>query len=525
MPANHTFIRHTFGGGWAPDFGPNAQVRPTGDGQVEIPWLVDADNLVYELDGGLRKVPGTSAFNSSALESGASIMGITDYWRHGTAGAPAHRIVVQVATKLYSSTGDGTFTEIASGLTDGAIPNFGFFDDFMIYSNDSGVDVPRSWDQTTFQNLAGSPPTFSFSLKHKNWYWAAGVNANPSLLYYSSTLDPETWSGGTSGSISINPNDGDRITGIASWKNDLFVFKGPYKGSIHRITGSSNTGTDAWARSEFITGVGAVWQNSIFTFGDDVGFLWSDGTIRSLKATAAYGDYVTTSLSFPINRKLKDILNFAQLRRAWAVTDDTLSSVLITVPANGSSTPNVILMMDFRFNPVRWSYINAFTPISLARVIDTADNNRPIILLGSNNGVVYKMGRTTRSAAGSGISMRATTPYLDYNKPLVMKTLGGGAIGMQPWNSGNITFGWARDNNTQQTQTVQQGGAAVLDTFLLGTDTLGGGRYLDRFFRGAETGGEFRAIQYQVSNNAAGEDVEIHSISAQLAMGAESFEN
>ena len=78
--------------------------------------------------------------------------------------------------------------------------------------------------------------------------------------------------------LDIDPGDGDRITGLVSHKNELWVFKGPHKGSIHRITGTSNSD---WARTTFIEGVGAVWQNSIFRFGDDIGFLWSDGSPRT----------------------------------------------------------------------------------------------------------------------------------------------------------------------------------------------------------------------------------------------------
>jgi hypothetical protein len=72
-----------------------------------------------------------------------------------------------------------------------------------------------------------------------------GRATNPSRLYYSANVDPEDWVGVGSGSIDIDINDGDMITGIASYQDNLFVFKGPNKGSIHRITGSSPTGSDA----------------------------------------------------------------------------------------------------------------------------------------------------------------------------------------------------------------------------------------------------------------------------------------
>ena len=153
------------------------------------------------------------------------------------------------------------------------------------------MDVPRSWDQTTAQNLAGTPPRFSFGVSHKNRAWAAGVYATPSRLHYSANVDPEDWIGAGSGSIDIDPNDGDMITGLVSHKDELFVFKGPNKGSIHRIIGSSPTGSDAFSRKNFVKGLGACWHNAIFPFGDDIGFVSQYGSVHSLSATAAYGTF------------------------------------------------------------------------------------------------------------------------------------------------------------------------------------------------------------------------------------------
>lgn len=525
MPTLRKYIRHKFGGGWATDFGPTTDAVPDGAGVLSFPWLNTANDLVYELDGGPHKVPGTGHLNSSALESGATITGITDYWRQGTSGTPVQKRVIHIGTKAYKDDADGTFTEIASGLTDGAVPNYAQFDDFLIIGSDG--DVPKSWDQTTFQNLAGSPPNFAFSTKHKNFHFAAGVDANPSILYWSVQLDPEDWAGGGSGNIAIDPDDGDRITGIISWKNDLWVFKGPYKGSIHRITGTS--GSD-FAHQLFIDGVGAVWQNSIFGFSDDIGFLWADGTIRTLKATSAFGDFNEATMTFPINNHLASIVTFASLRGAWAVNDESQGKILITLPINGSSTNNFILCMDYRFNPVRLSGWPSFAAASLSRVLDAADNDRSIIMMGGYDGFVDKLWRANRILAdGTALSMDVITPFVHYGFPQIKKTLAAGALGIAPHSDGNFTFGWTRDNNAQQTTTESQGGTDVLapadaNQFTLGTSTLAGSQFVDKWFE-TEEGGEFRSIQYQITDAVANQDLELHSISAFIEPGAESTEN
>lgn len=527
MTTGQTFIRHLFEGGWDVSQGPTVDVVPESSGIVRVPYLLDADNCIYEQDGGPRKAPGTSRVNSSALESGAVVKGLHDYWIQGTSGSPTQKRVIHVGTTIKKDDADGTFTNIFTGMESGAVPAYSTFDDILIISSDSTVDVPKSWDGTTAQNLAGSPPNFSFSATHKNRSWAAGNAANPSALYYCALLDPEDWTGSGSGSISIDPDDGDRITGIISHKNELWVFKGPYKGSIHRITGSAPTGTDAFARNTFIRGVGAVGHNSIFRFRDDIGFIWSDGSIRSLKATDAFGDFNEIALSRPINPYIREHFNASRMAHAWASTCDTFGVVLITMPINSSTNNNLILMMDYRFDPVRWAPWPSF---AMGCIADVVDSNAPACWAGTNDGYVVKLFHPTRSiAGGTTISYKMTTPHLTYGHPGMLKMMNGGSLGIQPKNNGNITFGWTRDDNAQQTTTIAQGGTAVLgpasaNQFTLGTSALGGARFVDRFFV-SETGGEFRSVQFQVTNNVDNEDVEIHSLSAIVNEAGWSMEN
>jgi len=83
-----------------------------------------------------------------------------------------------------ADTDDGSFvTSLATGLTSGSVPCYATFNDLLIYSSDSSVDVPRSWDQTTSQNLAGSPPRFSFSCFHKNGIGSGQLRVAVELYY------------------------------------------------------------------------------------------------------------------------------------------------------------------------------------------------------------------------------------------------------------------------------------------------------------------------------------------------------
>lgn len=526
-------IRHLFGGGWATDFGPSVDVAPDNSGKIVMPFLVDAEDCFFELDGGPHKIGGASKVNSSALESGSAVTGVFDYWRQGTAGSPSRRRVVHCGTKVLADTDDASFTTtLGTGLESGKVPSYFTFDDLLIFSSDSTVDVPRSWDQTTAQNLAGSPPRFSFGVAHKNRAWAAGVYTTPSRLHYSANTDPEDWTGAGSGSIDIDPNDGDIITGLVSHKDELWVFKGPNKGSIHRITGSSPTGSDAFARKNFVNGLGACWHNAIFRFSDDIGFVSQYGSVHSLAATAAFGDFFEASLSRPINVGwIKAQLNYNRLRNIWAVTDPISGLVFITGSWEGATSNNRVLVMDFRNAPnvIRWSKVKAYAAASLGLFVDSNGLRR--VFAGGNDGFVRRLNISDRSIDGStGLSFNAKTPFMNYGDPMVMKTAQQGAIGIAPKGNFNFTFGWQRDGSAQQTLTVAQGGADVLGTaasnqFTLGTSTLGGALYVDRYHEFNEQGGEFRSVQYQVTDSANAQDIELHSLTALVHVDAVSTEN
>lgn len=530
MTARTLFTRLFFNGGWATDFGPNFDAAPGPDGSIAIPFLVDAENILYELDGGPHKAPGSAKVNVAALESGAAITGVFDFWK--TSGATAtQKRVIHVGTVIKADNADGSFSDIKTGLESGKVPSYCQFDDKLIISSTSTSDVPFIYDQTTLSNLGGSPPNFAFAVVHRGRVWAAGDANNRSRLYYSAFLDPEDWSGTGSGHIDIDPGDGDNITGLVSHNNELIVFKGPYSGSIHRITGSSPAGGDGFAKQVLSRGVGCASHNSIFRFRDDIGFISPDGLIRSLAAVVRFGDLEQYTISRPIQKYLFDHVTFSSLDKAQAAHCDIMGLVLIALPIDTSTTNNIILALDHRFEPARWALWNAFDGVSIADVLDGDASNRDICFIGGSDGFLRKLFQPTRSIDGdSAIQMKVTFPFLNFGRPFHKKTVSGGSVGLSPKSNGNITLGWKRDDNAQQTQTISQAGSAdvlgpaAANQFTLGTSQLAGSSYVDQFFR-LEEGGSFRAIQFQLTDTANNQDFEVHSLSAIIEIDAVSLEN
>ncbi len=497
---------------------------PDQSGMMTVPFLRDARNIVYEFDGGVHKAPGTDQLNASALESGATVRGIYDYWRQGSVDAASQRRVIHVGTKIKYDQADGVFLDLFTGMDDQSIPQYSTFEDLLIVASSSAADLPRSWDQSTAQLLAGTPPNFSFSVSHKNHVFAAGVHANPSRLYFCKPLTPDDWAGTGSGSIDIDPGDGDRITGIISHKDNLWVFKGPYKGSIHRILGSS---LSDWSKQPFITGLPVAWIHSIFKFGDDIGFITTNGSVHSLKATAAYGDFNQAWLSYPIGKYMQENLNNSRARYFVAATDPNRGYVMIGITPSGQTTNTRYLFMDYRFlsqNEMypRWSYWDsrAFASIALVR-----DVQRPRLTAGGYDGLVYSLDQNSRTDNGRAINMVVETPSMTYGEEWLMKNIADAGVSINAVNNNPVTLTWIRDGVSVDSISVAQGAAGGLfDVGVFDTAVFGGQSFLPRFF-GIENGGDFRAIAYKFTETQDDSDCEIHSFMAKVSSCGESTEN
>lgn len=530
MPSSDLFIRHLFGGGYATDLGPASDVPPQGSAgvaQVVIPFLTQCENVMFELDGGITKSPGTTKINAAALESGAAIRGCYDYWV--TIGGPSQHRVIHIDTKIKADAGDGVFADIATGVSASAVPSYTTFNDELIIADDSG-GAPKKWTGTgVTAALGGSPPAFAFAIEHKGRLFAAGVPSQPSRLYYSAAFDHETWDGSY---ITIGTNDGNGITGLASFKDALVIFKGPKKGSIHVLSGDDPT-TFSLARLRDKCG-SAVWHNAIFQYQDDLAFVAADGSVQRLSATAAFGSFSLAHLTRDISKWVNVNVARPYLKKCWAVNWETKGIVVITLPLNASSTPNAILSLDYRFGETprlsTWpAYAARCNTACLS--VDASDNDRSVVLVGGNDGFLRKLDVNAFALdAASTINLAVRTPALTYGGPHLKKVITGGSIGFLPLTDDAVTFQWHREDGTYGQISVEQGGAGSYlapsssPEFILDESYLAADSYNDQWFE-LEEGDEFRSISYAIQSAGLDSDISIHSLSAFIRGGALSMEN
>ena len=507
-------------GGFSTDAGPSApfaskRTNPDGSIVVSVPWLIDAENIIFHLDGWPQKMPGATNVNSSATGATDSVMGVFDYWRATTSGAPVQKRIIYAGTAIFKEDIDGVFDSLKTGLDVDQMPAFEVMNDDLVTATTSTLDVPQKYDQSTIADLGGSPPNFSFHVEHKDRMWAAGVNASKSRLHGTVLGDHEDWTGSGSVTIDVSQDDGDIITGLRSHKDELIIFKGPHSGSIHRLAGSSPTGSDAFTLHPFInTGVGSTNHQSIIGARDDLWF-WDDNGIHSLVATAAFGDYNEAFLSRSIGGYFADNLNHNRLNLVWGVNFASRGYALWTVSRSGLSSNNLIIGLDYRFTPMRFFLWPDYNVASLAMVRDTSREAVP--WAGTYTGRALRMNRSVRSIAGSAYTYKVTMPYMPFGDPFFDKTVMKGRVGFQPKGEFDFTFLWQRDDNTQQSATVSEEGSVGLGSatnqFVLGTSRLGGVQNLNQFF---DMEGSFKEIQLQLTKGTVDEDFEPHSIAIEV---------
>lgn len=192
------------------------------------------------------QMPGGSAWNLIDLipdQLGAPLRG-RGGWAYGDSGAMTSVTSVKALCYAPFSAGakslcigqNSELWRFDTGPTDiGAaiLPaqNPAFYRDLVIIPNNDGTTAPKSYDRTTLQNLAGTPPTGMYAGSFADHAYLARTSAQPQRIYFSSAGDPTTWNT-TSGYVDA---DGGTLTAVVPLKTMILAF---HADSMDRFRGS-----------------------------------------------------------------------------------------------------------------------------------------------------------------------------------------------------------------------------------------------------------------------------------------------
>jgi len=292
-------------------------------------------NFEVHPDGGYRRVNGYTPFGSTRPESSAAIHGVYPY---------GLGVVVCAGTSIYYSENGNTWTQInyntgthgslqadLSSLTELNRPNQGQAQ-FALMTAPTGhvvgthgsLSIATGADKLAHFFIEGTGVTRKFHYSETSTPAAAkyieilekhlcvvDTTNQASTVYYSKTNDDDDFTGTGSGSVTI----ADKVTGIKSFRNTLFIF---CENTIHRLDNINNAATIAV--TQVTNNVGCLSGYSIQEIGGDILFLAPDG-LRLVAATARIGDIELGTVSRQVQALISSV--------TANISDYVISSVVL----------------------------------------------------------------------------------------------------------------------------------------------------------------------------------------------------
>ena len=393
-------------------------------------------NFEVSIEGGYRRINGFSKFGSAQVTGGTTnILGVIPYAdgviacagtgiyfsQDGNSWLNVSRSSVDASGDNYTAfTGRSTLTRTGQGKI-----SFSLFEgpdyDYGLLIICDGANEPYYFRMEGTGSNINSRTYFSGEITvtgtkfathgeiHDKHLVVAGVEDNLSTVYYSTLLDPTTFNGTGSGSITLS----DQIVGLKSFRNELFIF---CENSIFKLQDINGTPVVIPVAKN----IGCLSGYSIQEIGGDLLFLAPDG-LRTVAGTARIGDVELGTVSKSIQPLLTDLAN--------NINSYVISSVVLreksqyrlfytdtSVDANQQRG----IIGTLRPNGFEWGETRGIEVTEIGSAFN--QNGVEKYYHGSTAGYVYNHD-TGNNFDGSSILARYATPNYDYGDLGTLKTL------------------------------------------------------------------------------------------------------
>lgn len=346
-------------------------------------------------------------------------------------------------------TGAVTITDSPNNLTKSVVFFDGSANDIIITAFESG-DAPIKWTGSGNAAALASPPgNFKYPVVHKNKLWVVIDD----IVYFSALLNGESWD--TTNDIARFQGNGENITGIASYRDYLVVFKPT---GVFLISGSS---TRDLSITQVISGEGCSAPYSIREvdskrYGRILIFVNNDGLIKGFNGTPnllPLGDYAES---------LFKSMNLARLKYVSSMVMESYNQYWASYSFGSGSENSQVVCYD---------YFNDYF---------TGEDGRPL------SAIFYHVGINANAMATWETSGTKQFFCGNYDGQLLLMDDGfsdeesGGSI-PATWITGRIDFGDAsvhkmlNDLNTVTTQSTSTTLALTVTTDLasgIGTEQI-----------------------------------------------------
>lgn len=231
---------------------------------------------------------------------------------------------------------------------------------------------------------------------YQNRLFLAGFSSTPSTIWFSDTGEPEGYFADSN--IEVRTNDGDYITSLKSYSTRLYILK---LNSFYALYGDNPTN---FYLQEISHEYGCMNNRCAIVYDDIFLFLDRKGVVQYNGANI---QVISTKV-----QAIFDSMNFsAALTEACMEHDKLRNQIVISIPINGSTTNNVMVVYDYLVGA--WTTYNGPT-VSALRAIQ-GRNNTKNLFYGSYTGTINWFGTSFLSDNGTGFTTYFKTKFL---KPL-----------------------------------------------------------------------------------------------------------
>lgn len=319
----------------------------------------------------------------------------------------------EVVTKnIYRTLGTGSGTGVLFLVAN--IPNA-----TLVYTdNTADADLGRLLE---YDNDA--PPIFSYIKQFKDGLFAVEA-ANPNRVRFSKRYNYSSWP--ELFYIDVDVNDGDVISGIYPFFDQLVVFK---RKSIYIISGFDETNFSL-QRTATDFRVGCVAFRSIALLNNQLGFLSERGPFTFDGLRVVYiGDKIE-SIFNKTNPNLASVFNWVQqgIVCGTAYKRDSKNWYILNIPTGASNFNNLSLVYDFVTNC--WQ---VFSGIFASSSVIFEENKTPYWYTGDYFGFLWRQDDTNsdgyiHNVSRSTSNTNSPTTLEDSSQAIIFSTATGGGV-------------------------------------------------------------------------------------------------
>lgn len=239
-------------------------------------------NFEPGLNGGYRRINGFTKFNTNAVTSAGSVLGVCVFNSKVLAFRGNDLYTATIGSSAWSS----TIATRAGSITKVRFTRYNWNGTETVTITD-GVNRPAYYDGTTYTAYSAGPTNPKYSVEFKGHMFFAGYTANTAEVTWTVPFDEDNFGAASGGGALVV---GDVITALKSFRENLYIF---CQSSIYVLSGS---GLSTFAVQPVTRNIGCIAPDSVQEIGGDLVFLGPDG-VRTLAATQRNDDVELGSIT------------------------------------------------------------------------------------------------------------------------------------------------------------------------------------------------------------------------------------